>query len=86
MLRYIRENRNSGLIYYSKIEDAPLSYILTQSSIKIENILMVFHDYNYQDFPNTGIIKGEYILFFHGGPIDYLTHVLGKVAQYIAEI
>ena len=38
-----------------------------------------------QDFPDTGIITGSYILFFQGGPIYHCTHVPGPVAQSSAE-
>ena len=44
LLRYIRDYKNLGLIYYSKIEDATLSELLRQSSINIVNQLMVFSD------------------------------------------
>ena len=33
LLRYIRKKNNLGLIYYAKIEDAPLFSLLIQSSI-----------------------------------------------------
>ena len=34
LLRYIRNNNNLGLKYYTKIEHAPLSKLLGQASIK----------------------------------------------------
>ena len=36
LLRYIRDNKNLGLKYYSKIEDAPLPGLYWQTRIKIE--------------------------------------------------
>ena len=33
LLRYIRDNKNLGLKYYSKIEDAPISEILINTII-----------------------------------------------------
>ena len=44
LLRYIRENTNLGLKYYSDMNDAHLSDLLRQASIKTENQLMVFSD------------------------------------------
>ena len=43
LLRYISDKKNLGLKYYSNIEDAPLSNLLRQASIKTENQLMVFY-------------------------------------------
>ena len=41
LLRYIRNNKNLGLEYYSKIEDAPLSDQFRQDGINTENKFMV---------------------------------------------
>ena len=46
---------------------------------------MVFSNSIWKDCPYTGITKGEYIVFYHGVPIDHCTHVLSKVAQYSSE-
>ena len=87
LLRYIRYNKNLGLIYYANIEDAPLSYPLRQAVIKTENQLMVLSDSICQDCTGTGISTREYIVFYQGGPIDNCTHVpvSVQVAQYSAE-
>ena len=78
-------NKNLGMKYYSKIEDAPLSEILRQEIIKTENQLMVFYDSIWKGLPYTGISKGAYILFYHGGTIYHCTPVKGKVSQYSAD-
>ena len=36
-------------------------------------------------FPDTGRSTGAYIIFYQGGPIDYVTHVPGPVSQPSAE-
>ena len=59
LLRYIRENKNLGLVYYSKIEDAPIYELLRKASIKNENQLMVFYDYIWQECTDTGGSKGS---------------------------
>ena len=46
---------------------------------------MDFSDSSWQDCPDTGISTGAYIIFYQGGPIDYVTHVPVPVAQYSAE-
>ena len=85
LLRYIRDNKNLGLRYYSKIEDAPLSELLRQAIINNYNQLMVFYDSICQECIDTGIITGEYFVFYQGGPIDNFTQVPGPVAQSSAE-
>ena len=54
---------------------------MRQDSIKTDNKLMVLSDSSWQDCTDTGIITGEYIIFYKGGTIDHSTHVPGPVAQ-----
>ena len=42
LLRYIRDNKTLGLKYYADLNDAPVTDILRQASIKSKNHLMVF--------------------------------------------
>ena len=86
LLRYIRDNNTLGLIYYAEMKDSPLSGLLRQDSIKTDNKLMVFYDYSWQDFPDTGRSIGLYIIFYQVGPIDHFTHVPRPVDQSIAKI
>ena len=58
ILRYIRDNRNLGFKYYENINDAPLSKLLIQVSIKTENHLIAFSDSSWKYFPDTGRSKG----------------------------
>ena len=46
---------------------------------------MDFSDSSQQDYPDTGISIGAYIIFYQGGTIDHGTHVTGPVAQSSAE-
>ena len=85
LLRYIRYNKNLGLRYYSKIEDALLSEILIQASIRTEKQSMVFSAYICKDCQDTGISTGAYVVFYQGGAIDHCTHVPGPVSQSSAE-
>ena len=42
LLRYIRYNKNLGLKYYADLNDAPVTDLLRQASIKTKNNLMDF--------------------------------------------
>ena len=44
LLRYIRENKNLGLEYHEKIEDAPLSDLSIKAIIKTDNQLMILYN------------------------------------------
>ena len=67
------------------MEDAHLSDLLIQASIKTENQLMAFYNSSCQYCPGTGRSTGSYVIFYQGGPIDYGTHVPGTVAKSSAE-
>ena len=54
LLRYTRENNTLGLKKYDDMNDATVSDLLRQSSIKTENQLIKFSDSSWQYFPNTG--------------------------------
>ena len=64
ILRYIRDNNTLGLKFYADMNDAPVTDLLRQASIKTENHLMVFPDSSWQDCPETGIVTGSYIIFY----------------------
>ena len=85
LLRYIKDNKTLGLEYYADMNDAPVTDLLRQASIKTKNHLMAFYDYSWKDFPDTGRSEGELIIFYQGGPIDHGTNFPGPVAQYSAE-
>ena len=68
------------------MDDAIVSDLLRQASIKTENHLMAFYDSSWQDFPQTARSTGAYIIFYPGGPIYHGTHVPEPVAQSSEEI
>ena len=85
IFRYIRDNKTLGLKYYSDMNDAPVSDLLRQASIKNKNHLMYFSGSSQKDCPDTHRSTGEYIIFYQCGSVDHSTHVPGPVAQSSAE-
>ena len=53
LLRYVRDNKTLVLKDYSDMNDAPVSDLLRQASIKTDNHLIDFSNYSWQDFPET---------------------------------
>ena len=80
-MRYIRDNKTLVLKYYADMNDAPVSDLLIQASIKNDNPLMDFSYSSWKDFPDTGRSTGAYTIFYQGDPIYNGTHVPGPVAQ-----
>ena len=67
------------------MNNAPVTDLLRQASMKTENHLMAFYNSSWQYFPDTGIRTGSYIIFYQGGTIDHGKHVPGPVDQSGAE-
>ena len=65
--------------YYANINDAPVSDLLIQASIKNDNQFMNFSDSSWKYFPDTGRSTGAYIIFYQYGTIDHGTHVPGPI-------
>ena len=75
LLRYTRDNKNLGLKYYANINDAPVSDLLRQASIKNENHLMDCFGSSWQECPEHRRSTGVYSILYQGGPIEHDTHV-----------
>ena len=56
--RYIKDNKTLVLKYYADMNDAPVSDLSIQASIKTDNQLIDFSDYSWQDCPYSGIRTG----------------------------
>ena len=80
-MRYIRENKTLVLKYHADMNDAPVTDLLRQASITIENNLMTFSNYSWQDCLDTAKSTGATIIFYQCGLIDHGTHVPVTVAQ-----
>ena len=81
LLRYISNNNNLGLVYDTKIEDAPPYDLLRQSILITEKLLYLFSDSRWQYCQDTSINTAAYIVFYQGGPIDRFTHILGQFSE-----
>ena len=84
IFRYIRDNKTLGLKYYTNINDAPVSGLLRQASIKTENHMMDFSDFICQDCTDTGRSTGSFIIFIKVGQLN-MAHVSGPYYQSSAE-
>ena len=69
------------LKYYDDMNDATVSDLWRQASIKTENQLMSFYNSSWQDCADTGRSTGSYIIFYQGAPNEHVTHVPVPVDQ-----
>ena len=67
------------------MNDATLTDLLIQASIKTENRLMNFSDSSQRYCPDTVRSTVSYIIFYQVGPIEHGTHFPGPVDKSIAE-
>ena len=74
-----------GLKYCNDKNDASVSELLRQDSIKPENYLMDFSYSSWQDYSDTGRSTGAYIIFYPGGTIDHGIFFPGPVDKSSAE-
>ena len=74
-----------GLKYYADMNDAPVTGLFRQASIKTDNCLMAFSDSSWRDCPDSDRSTGSYIIFYQYGPIDHSKHVSGPFVQSSAE-
>ena len=65
--------------------DAPVTDLLRQASIKTKNHMMAFSDSSWKYCLDTGRSIVAYIIFYQGGSIYHGTHVPGTVAKSSAE-
>ena len=81
LLMCIRDNKTLGSKYYADMNDAPVSDLLRQASIKTENQLMDLSDSSFRYCSDNGRSIGAYIICYQGGKTDHGTHVPGPVSQ-----
>ena len=67
------------------MNDAPVSDLLIQASIKTDNHFMDFSDYSWKDCPYTVRSTGAYIIFYQGASNDHGTYFPGPFSQASAE-
>ena len=75
LLKYIRDNNNLGLKHYDIKEDAPISDLLRQVSIKSENQFMVLSNSRRKYCTDTVRIAGLCLVFYQVVLINHCTHV-----------
>jgi transposase InsO family protein len=84
LLRYLRDNDNLGLRYYSNIQEAPLTKMLTSQNISDQHLFYGFSDSSWNDDQDSGRSTGCFIITYMGG-VDHSSNLPDPVALSSAE-
>ena len=80
---YISDNKTLGLKCYADMNDAPVSDLLRQASIKTENHLMTFSDSSWQYFQILAEVQEHTLYFIKVGQLT-MAHMLQ--AQFLNQL
>jgi hypothetical protein len=82
LLRYLRDNNNLGLRYYSSVQDAPITQMLIGQNINDNHLLYGFSDSSWNDDQDSGRSTGCFIITYMGGIVDHSSNLPDPVAPY----
>ncbi len=85
LLRYLRDNDNLGLQYYSNIQEAPLTKMLTTQNVSDQHLFYGFSDSSWNDDQDSGRSTGCFIITYMGGIVDHSSNLPDPVALSSAE-
>jgi hypothetical protein len=85
LLRYLRDNNNLGLRYYSSVQDAPITQMLIGQNINDNHLLYGFSDSSWNDDQDSGRSTGCFIITYMGGIVDHSSNLPDPVALSSAE-
>ena len=68
------------------MNDAPVTVLLRQASIKTDNHLMALSVSSWQDCPDTGRSTGAYMIFYQSGPIYHGTFFQGQLLNQVQKV
>ncbi len=72
LLRYLRDNMHLGLQFYSDITMSPITRLLLNNGISLDNPLCTFIDLSWNDDIDTGRSSGCIMIFYMEGCEDIL--------------
>jgi hypothetical protein len=76
LLRYLRDNMNLGLRFYSDINTSPVTRLLSSNRIPLDNPLIAFSDSSWNDDIDTGRSTGCFMIIYMGGVEEHSSLIL----------
>ncbi|MFN9982350.1 MAG: hypothetical protein ACK53Y_20650, partial [bacterium] len=80
MLRYLRDNNNYGVRFFSDYLTSPLFKHLTSHNMPTDQHLVVMSDSSWNDDVDSGRSTGCFLIFYMGKVIDHSSNMPGPVA------
>ena len=85
VLRYLRDNDDYAIKYYSDYKEAPVYQILKDNGVSTANELVTFADSSWQDDPDNSRSTGCYLTIYRGGVVDHSSNLPDPIALSSAE-
>jgi hypothetical protein len=85
VLRYLRDNINLGIHFYSDITRSPVHLMLTKLGHDACHLFFGFSDSSWNDNIDTGRSTGCFLMFYMGGLVDQSSNLPDPVALSSAE-
>jgi hypothetical protein len=85
LLRYLRDNPNLGVTFYSDEKRSPIYQSLMENNIVPRGPLFAFSDSSWNDDIDTGRSTGCYLIIYMGGVVDHSSNLPDPVALSSAE-
>jgi hypothetical protein len=87
LLRYLRDNTNLGVRFYSDISRSPVYQMLTTRTKLVmgEAKLFTFSDSSWNDDADSGRSTGAFLCYYMGGVVDHSSNMPDPVAMSSAE-
>jgi hypothetical protein len=85
LLRYLRDNPNLGVTFYSDKKRSPIYHSLMENNIIPRGPLFAFSDLSWNDDVDTGRSTGCYPIINMGGVVDHSSNLPDPVALSSAE-
>jgi hypothetical protein len=84
-LRYLRDNCNLGVTFYSDVTRSPVYQILKEQQLATNHFLFTFSDSSWNDDIDTGRSTGAFLVYYMGGIVDHSSNLPDPIALSSAE-
>ena len=85
LLRYLRDNNNFGVRFFSNYSTSPLYQHLKSNELTFNQLLVCMSDSSWKDDVDTGRSTGCFLIFYMGGLVDHSSNMPEPIALCSAE-
>jgi len=85
LLRYLRDNNNFGIRFFSDFTTSPLYHHLREHKLPTDQLLVIMCDSSWNDDVDTGRSTGCFRIFCMGGIVDHSSNMPDPIAMSSAK-